>query len=105
LEGVATREAAIKLAQKEVWFAEADIRKFSAKSSPINLLGYTIINKKEPVGEILEIIEQPHQLLCRVEIKDKEVLVPLHESFLQGINHAKKQVNVELPEGLIEIYL
>ena len=105
LEGVASREAATKLTQKEVWFTDADIKKFSAKSSPINLLGYTIVNNKQPVGEILEIIEQPHQLLCRVEIKGKEALIPLHENFLQGINHAKKQVNVELPEGLIEIYL
>ena len=105
LEGVATREAAIKLTQKEVWLTNADIKKFSAKSSPINLLGYTIVNNKQPIGDILEIIEQPHQLLCRVEIKGKEALIPLHENFLQGINHAKKQVNVELPEGLIEIYL
>ena len=105
LEGVATREAAIKLTQKEVWLTSADIKMFSAKSSPINLLGYTIVNNKQPVGDILEIIEQPHQLLCRVEIKGKEALIPLHENFLQGINHAKKQVNVELPEGLIEIYL
>src|SRR4029078_12342157 len=105
LEGVASREAATKLTQKEVWFTDADIKKFSAKSSPINLLGYTIVNNKQPVGEILEIIEQPHQLLCRVEIKGKEALIPLHKNFLQGINHAKKHVNVELPEGLIEIYL
>ena len=105
LEGVESREAAIKLTQKEVWFTDADIKKFSAKSSPINLLGYTIVNNKQPVGEILEIIEQPHQLLCRVEIKGKEALIPLHQNFLQGINHAKKHVNVELPEGLIEIYL
>jgi len=105
LEGVASREAATKLTQKEVWFTDADIKKFSAKSSPINLLGYTIVNKKQRVGEILEIIEQPHQLLCRVEIKGKEALIPLHQNFLQGINHAKKHVNVELPEGLIEIYL
>jgi 16S rRNA processing protein RimM len=105
LEGVESREAAIKLTQKEVWFTDADIKKFSAKSSPINLLGYTIVNKKQRVGEILEIIEQPHQLLCRVEIKGKEALIPLHENFLQGINHAKRHVNVELPEVLIEIYL
>ncbi len=105
LEGVSTREAAIKLTQKEVWFTEADVKKFSSKSSPINLLGYTIINNEEPIGEILEVIEQPHQLLCRVEIRGKEVLIPLHESFLKSINHAKKQVRVELPEGLIEIYL
>jgi 16S rRNA processing protein RimM len=105
LEGVSTREAALKLTQKDVWFTEADVKKFSARSSPINLLGYTIINRKKPIGEILEVIEQPHQLLCRIEINKKEVLIPLNESFLQGINHSKKLVNVELPEGLIEIYL
>src|SRR6476646_3546975 len=105
LEGISTREAALKLTQKEVWFTEADVKKFSAKSSPINLVGYAIINYKTPVGEILEVIEQPHQLLCRIEIKGKEVLIPINESFLQKINHAKKQVHVELPEGLIEIYL
>ena len=105
LEGVASREAATKLTQKEVWFTDADIKKFSAKSSPINLLGYTIVNNKQPVGEILEIIEQPHHLFYRVGIKGKEALIPLHQNFLQGINHAKKHVNVELPEGLIEIYL
>jgi len=105
LEGVITREAAIKLTQKEVWFTEADLKKFSARSSPINLLGYSIVNYEKPVGQILEVIEQPHQLLCRIEIKGKEVLIPINESFLQNINHSKKQVHVELPEGLIEIYL
>jgi len=68
-------------------------------------LGYTIIDYTEPLGEILEVIEQPHQLLCRLDIKGKEVLIPLNESFLQKVNHAKKQVNVELPDGLLEIYL
>ena len=105
MEGVITREAAIKLTQKEVWFTEADLKKFAARSSPINLLGYSIVNYEKPVGQILEVIEQPHQLLCRIEIKGKEVLIPINESFLQNINHAKKQVHVELPEGLIEIYL
>ena len=69
------------------------------------MLGYTIINNTEPLGEILEVIEQPHQLLCRLELKGKEVLIPLNESFLQKINHSKKQVIVELPDGLLEIYL
>ncbi|MGC4037438.1 MAG: ribosome maturation factor RimM [Chitinophagaceae bacterium] len=105
LEGIDAREAAAKLSQKQVWINEADFKKFAAKSAPINLLGYTIINHSEPLGEILEVIEQPHQVLCRLEIKGKEVLIPLNESFLQKINHSKKQVNVELPEGLLEIYL
>jgi 16S rRNA processing protein RimM len=105
LEGVATREAAAKLAQKQVWLPEAEFKKFAAKTAPASLLGYTIINNNEQLGEILELIEQPHQLLCRLEIKGKEVLIPLHEETLQKVNHKKKEVMVELPEGLLEIYL
>ena len=105
LEGINTREAAIKLTQKEIWVPETDFKKFAAKSAPASLLGYTIINNNEPLGEILELIEQPHQLLCRLEIKGKEVLIPLHEETLKKVNHSKKEVLVELPDGLLEIYL
>ncbi len=105
LEGVNTREAAMRLVQKEIWVPEADFKNFSAKTSPGNLLGYIIINEKECLGEILEVIEQPYQLLCRLEINSKEVLIPLNEDTLQKIDHKKKQVNVKLPDGLLEIYL
>ena len=105
LEGINSREAAMKLAQKRVWLKENDFKKFAAKSAPSNLLGYTIIEKEQALGEILELIEQPHQMLCRLEIKGKEVLIPLHEGSLQKIDHKKKQVLVDLPDGLLEIYL
>ena len=105
LEGIDTREAATKFTQKEIWLPEPDFKKFAAKSAPAGLLGYTIINEKETIGEILEVIEQPHQLLCRLDIKGKEVLIPLNENTLKKIDHKKKQVIVELPEGLLDIYL
>lgn len=104
-EGVNTREAALRLTPKEIWVPETDFKKFAAKTAPASLLGYTIINNNEPLGEILELIEQPHQLLCRLEIKGKEVLIPLHNKTLQKVNHKKKEVLVELPDGLLEIYL
>jgi 16S rRNA processing protein RimM len=105
LEGLNSREDAIKLVQKETWLPETDFKKFAAKSSPVSLLGYTIINNNESLGEILEVIEQPHQVLCRLEIQSKEVLIPLHEQFLQKVDHKKKEVIVQLPEGLLDIYL
>ena len=105
LETINTREAAVKLSQKEVWLTEADFKKYSAKSAPANLLGYTIINNKERLSEILEVIEQPHQLLCRIELNNNDVLIPINESFLKKIDHKKREVIVELPEGLIDIYL
>jgi 16S rRNA processing protein RimM len=105
LDDVDNRETAIKLLQKEVWLTEPDFKKMVAKKSPSAILGYTIINEKEPLGEILEIIEQPHQLLCRLEIKNKEVLIPLHENTIEKIDHKKKEVITQLPDGLINIYL
>jgi 16S rRNA processing protein RimM len=97
LEGIDTRESAM--------LPEIDFKKFVAKSAPVSLLGYTIINEKEIVGKIIEVIEQPHQVLCRLEIKGKEVLIPLNEDTLKKIDHRTKQVFVKLPEGLLEIYL
>jgi 16S rRNA processing protein RimM len=105
LEGVSTREAALRLTQKEVWFTEADVKRFSAKSSPINLLGYTIVDQENPIGKILEVIEQAHQMLCRIEINKKEVLIPLNEDTLKKIDHKKSEVVVKLPDGLLQIYL
>ncbi|HEY6063878.1 MAG TPA: ribosome maturation factor RimM [Chitinophagaceae bacterium] len=105
LEAVSSREAAIKLSQKEIWLQEDDFKKFAAKTAPAGLLGYSIISNNELLGEILELIEQPHQLLCRLEIKGKEVLIPLHEESLQKINHKKREVQVSLPDGLLDIYL
>lgn len=104
LEGVNTREAAALLLQKEIWITEKDFKRLAARSAPANLLGYTLHNKNEVLSDILEIIEQPHQRLCRIEFRKKEVLIPLIEDFLIKIDHKKKIVIVDLPEGLIEIY-
>jgi 16S rRNA processing protein RimM len=105
LVDVNVREAAVKLTQKEVWLPEAEFKKFSAKSSPINLLGYDVVEDGKVLGKILEVIEQPHQLLCRIEIDKKEVLIPLNEDTIKKIDKKGSRVIVELPEGLLEIYL
>ncbi len=104
-EGVDSREAAMKLSSKAAWIPEVEFKKMAAKSAPANLLGYAILDKENNLGPILELIEQPHQLLCRLEIDKKEVLIPLNESTLRKIDHRGKKVMVELPEGLLAIYL
>jgi 16S rRNA processing protein RimM len=105
LEGVEVREAATKLTQKNVWVTEEIFKKLAAKSSPVNLLGYTVINEKNSLGKILEVMEQPHQLLFKLEINNKEALIPMNENTLKKIDHKKKEVILELPEGLLDVYL
>lgn len=104
LEGINIREQASQLTQKEIWIPEADFKKFSAKSSPINLLGYEIVEEEKLLGKILEVIEQPHQILCRIEFNNKETFIPLHEETLKKIDKKNRRVTVVLPPGLLEIY-
>ena len=104
LEGVDTKEAAQKLRQKEVWLQEDDFQKYAAKSSIVSLLGYHLIDDGTDRGAILEIIEQPHQMLARIDLAGKEALIPLHEQTLLKVDKKKKQVHVVLPDGLLDVY-
>jgi 16S rRNA processing protein RimM len=36
--------------------------------------------------------------------KGKEALIPIHEQSLLKIDKKKKQVHVEIPDGLLDIY-
>jgi 16S rRNA processing protein RimM len=105
LEGVNTKEAAHLLCTKKVWLTQDDFRKIVGKTAPISLIGYRLFDKQKLLGIVEEIIEQPHQVLCRLMIHEKEVLIPLNESTIQKINHAKKEVHTDLPDGLLEVYL
>lgn len=104
LEGIDTKEIARKLTPKEAWLEEADFKKFAAKVAPIALLGFSMINGDIELGEIIEVIEQPHQVLCTILYKGNEALIPVHEASLLKVDQKKKKVYVDLPEGLLDIY-
>jgi 16S rRNA processing protein RimM len=104
LEGFNTKESARRLNQKEVWLLKADFDKHAAKSSPISLLGYMMINEGAEIGEVIEVIEQPMQVLCKIMYLGNEALIPIHEESLDKIDKKKKQVHVTLPDGLLDIY-
>jgi 16S rRNA processing protein RimM len=104
IEGINTKEAARTLVQKQVWLPEEEFQKYAAKSSAISLLGYHIISDNTDLGEILEVIEQPHQLLCRISLEGKEALIPVHQETLEKIDKKSRRVLVNLPEGLLDIF-
>lgn len=105
LEGVNTKEAARVLTPKEVWLEAEDFNKFAAKTAPIALLGFSMIDGENDLGEIIEVIEQPHQVLCTILYNGKEAMIPVHQDNLIKLDKKNKRVFVELPEGLLDIYL
>jgi 16S rRNA processing protein RimM len=104
LEGIESKETARKLTPKEVWIEASDFKKFASKSAPISMLGFHLVNDEEDLGEILEVIEQPHQLLCAISYNGKEALIPIHDVSLDKIDQRNRKVFVSLPDGLLDIY-
>ena len=104
LEGIDTKETARKLTPKEAWVSAADFKKYTAKSAPISMLGFNLINELNDLGEIIEVIEQPHQLLCTILFNGKEALIPIHAESLEKIDQKNRKVFVKLPDGLLDIY-
>ena len=104
LEGIDNKEIARKLTPKEVWLAEADFHRLAAKSSPISMLGYDLIDGETNLGEIIEVIEQPHQILCAIMYKGNEALIPVHGDNLIKMDQDNKKVYVDVPEGLLDVY-
>lgn len=105
LEGISTPEKAKLLVRKKVWMLEQEVKLIAEATAPIGWLGFDVYDGKKQLGKVLEVIEQPAQILLRLEISEKEVLVPLNESTLQKIDVKKQRIVVELPAGLLDIYL
>jgi 16S rRNA processing protein RimM len=105
LEGIDSREAASKYLRREVWLKEEEIQAHTHKNNPIGWVGYRVVDQGRDLGPILEVIEQPHQVLCRLEIETKEVLIPINEQTLNKVDHKNRCVLLTLPEGLLEVYL
>ncbi len=104
LDGIDTKEIASTLTPKEVWITESDFVKHASNNAPISLLGFTMFSEGENLGEILEVIEQPHQILCVILVNGNESLIPIHAESLEKIDKKNKKVFVNLPDGLLDIY-
>ena len=103
IEGLDTREKASVLLQQQVWVGEDDFKKFASVSAPISLLGFAVYDQGKKLGEVLEVIEQPHQVMCRISYGElDDILIPINEQSLLKVDKKNRKLMLDLPEGLIE---
>ncbi len=57
------------------------------------------------LGEIIEIHEYPQQYVAVVPYKFREIMFPLNEELITEIDQERGLLYVDLPEGLIDVYL
>ena len=71
-----------------------------------DLKGFMVTD--ETIGElgiITEVNEYPQQFVATISYKDKEVMFPLNEDMIIEIDEDEETLLVDLPDGLLDIYL
>jgi 16S rRNA processing protein RimM len=65
-----------------------------------------VIDKsKGELGIVDDMMQMPTQWIAQMNYKGKEVLMPLVEQTIESIDLKKKTLHLDLPEGLLEVYL
>ncbi|MGN6640060.1 MAG: ribosome maturation factor RimM [Mucilaginibacter sp.] len=107
LEDVDTVEKASRLLKKDVYLPnKLKPKKKKEEFTLKDLKGFIAIDEAEgELGEILEVQELPQQFIASVHYKSREVLFPLNASTIKGIDLEGGEVYIDLPEGLLDIYL
>jgi len=107
LEDVDTVEKASALVRKDIYLSnKLKPKKKKSNFTLKDLKGFTAVDVNEgELGEITAIHEYPQQLIAAVTYKTFEVLFPLNEDIIKGIDVVKEIVTVDLPEGLLDIYM
>lgn len=101
LEGIDSIEQAKPLCNYSILTFEPSPEKgFHAK----NLKGFILIdNNYGLLGEVTEVMERPAQTLLSIIYGGEEVLIPLVDDFIVDIKPRKKELYLDLPEGLLNL--
>ena len=65
--------------------------------------GFLILDKGVKVGPIAELIQMPEQTLAIVLIDHRSVYIPIVEQFIVGVNFKKREIQMDLPDGLLDL--
>jgi 16S rRNA processing protein RimM len=68
--------------------------------------GFTVVDSVfGTVGKVNEVLDYPNQAVMQIFNGEKEILIPINKHIIVEVNRNKKEIRVQAPEGLIELYL
>jgi 16S rRNA processing protein RimM len=106
LEGVLNEDAAKNLVKKKVYLPLTELPKLNEDQFYYHEIpGFTLFDDNGiEVGKIIEVIENPANVLLSVQYKNNEALIPINDTTFISIDKPKKTLKVFIPEGLLELY-
>lgn len=105
LDDVTNAEEAKKLVGKTTYVKEEVLEKAKV-DSPLMYIGFNLVDKtRGGVGTIEDVLLMGKQWIARLTVDGKEVLIPLVEEMILDVNYKNKYLRMDLPEGLLDVYL
>jgi 16S rRNA processing protein RimM len=80
---------------------------FQAAESYAYLMDFSVYDKENGfIGTVVDVLENSngHDTL-QLDFNGKEVLIPFVDRFILQIDEEKQEIKVDLPEGLLDLYL
>ena len=70
------------------------------------VIGFEVLDIKHGrLGTVSTVYSLPNQDLLAVMYQQKEVLIPVKDEIITGVERVAGEIHVKLPEGLLEVYL
>lgn len=106
-EGINYRDEADTIKGATIYFPEKDLPVLEeGQFYYFQIIGYEVEDAKHGrLGTVENIIETSAQDVLVMKYKDKEVLIPMTEEFVQRADHEAKLMHTAMPEGLLDFYL
>ena len=107
LKDVLTPEIAEMFVNAEIFLPLDQLPKLTGnKFYYHDIIGYSIIDKTYgSIGKVEKVLDLPQQAILQIKYKNKEILIPITDEIIKIVDRNNKQIKIEAPEGLIEIYL
>jgi 16S rRNA processing protein RimM len=104
-EDIVNPEQGSQLSLKDLYLREHEIlsKSYKGQQQKTGYVGYTVVVDDKVIGTISDILLYPHQVMAQFSYHGEEKIIPLVDDWIQEVNKEKLEINMVLPEGLLDI--
>jgi 16S rRNA processing protein RimM len=101
---VDSEELANKILKKNIYLPLSSLPTLSGKKFYFHeVIGFKALNNNKIIGIIKNINDKSPQATFKIKHNNKLILVPIHDDFIIKINRKEKKIELNLPDGLLDL--
>jgi 16S rRNA processing protein RimM len=106
-QDVNDENAAKKLLKKSIYLPDNELSELDETSFyDHEISGFKVYDViKGYIGIVDSVIDLVSNPLLRVELDEKEILIPIFDGLIKNVNRDEKELNIHAPDGLIDLYI